>query len=92
MRSLITAATVAAIAAALISSGQTTVKTRIYNARLLRVATNAWQIPSTATNVCVYVNGLRYRPGGDYSIAAGKVTALANTMPADALVIADYDQ
>ena len=53
-----------------------------------------YTLPAGATLLGVYVNGLRYTAGEDYSLAAGVITpnATAGNWPSDALVVADIEQ
>ena len=74
---------------------QTTVATtkRVYNVQLTYNATaKAWTIPTAASNLAIFVNGLRYFPGDDYTLAPGLVKAYRDNMPATARVVADYDK
>ena len=48
-------------------------------------------LPPSATAVVVYVNGLRYRRGTDYSLTNGEVKALSTNMTATDTVTVDYD-
>lgn len=56
--------------------------------------TKAWLIPTaTAKNVVIYVNGLRYRAGTDYTIMLNQVIPVSTTnWRPDALVVADYEE
>jgi hypothetical protein len=60
---------------------------------LLTYDTNAagWKLPVGATNVVVYVNGLRYHQGTDFVINAGVVKNQFDNMTPDMLVTCDYD-
>jgi hypothetical protein len=65
---------------------------REYN-RLLSydAAAAGWTLPPGAAAIVIHCNGLRYRPGCDYTIAAGILASLAGNMPADAQVTCDFD-
>ena len=73
-----------------------TPKPRIYGTVAQRAAAgNGWNVPVGAApaSLTIYVNGLRYTLGIDYTLTAGVITPINPAiMTADALVIADYDQ
>lgn len=50
-----------------------------------------WKMPAGATNLVIYVNGLRYRSGYDYVIAAGVIKAQYDNMLPEHQVTCDYD-
>lgn len=50
-----------------------------------------WRMPTGATNLVIYVNGLRYRSGYDYVIAAGVIKNQFDNMAPDHQVTCDYD-
>jgi hypothetical protein len=54
-------------------------------------AAAGWKLPAGATNVVIYVNGLRYRQGYDYVITAGVVKAQFDNMLPEHQVTCDYD-
>ncbi|MCC6362143.1 MAG: hypothetical protein IT165_01385 [Bryobacterales bacterium] len=54
-------------------------------------AAAGWKLPATATNIAVYVNGLRYRQGYDYAITSGVVKAQFDNMLPDMQVTCDFD-
>jgi hypothetical protein len=56
-----------------------------------------WILPAPATgfsiaNLAIYVNGLRYHSGGDFSANGGIVKALSTNMDPSFLVTCDYDE
>lgn len=70
-------------------------KVRTYGTVLTYDAAAAgWHAPAGSSNLVVYVNGLRYTQGTDYSISspAGLITALADNMQPASLVVVDYDK
>jgi hypothetical protein len=86
-----------------ISATAVATKPRVFNAVLAYdTLTQCWPVPGGAVpaSVAVTVNGLRYLPGIDYTVEtsaswpgqsilkAGKF----GSMPADSLVVVDYDQ
>jgi hypothetical protein len=56
---------------------------------------SAWVLPASATNIVVFVNGLRYTSGVDYSATtttgAVFIRALGTNMTAADVVVVDYD-
>ena len=50
-----------------------------------------WKLPAGATNVAVYVNGLRYRQGYDYVITSGVIKAQFDNMIPEHQVTCDFD-
>ena len=50
-----------------------------------------WKLPAGATNVAVYVNGLRYRQGGDYVITNGVIKAQFGNMLPEHQVTCDFE-
>jgi hypothetical protein len=54
-------------------------------------AAKGWTLPAGSGAVVVYVNGLRYRAGADYTIANGRVTPTSDNMLPEHLVTIDFD-
>jgi hypothetical protein len=54
-------------------------------------AAAGWKLPAGATNVVVYVNGLRYHQGTDFTITSGVIKNQFDNMAPDMLVTCDYD-
>lgn len=52
----------------------------------------AWNVPAGARNVALYVNGIRYRSQGNWSIDAGKLTASNPDILPEHELTADFDQ
>lgn len=50
-----------------------------------------WKLPAGASNVAVYVNGLRYRQGYDYVITSGVIKAQFDNMIPEHQVTCDFD-
>jgi len=50
-----------------------------------------WKVPAGATNLSVYVNGLRYRQGYDYLITSGVIKAQFDNMIPEHQVTCDFD-
>ncbi|MBI4910991.1 MAG: hypothetical protein HY820_45695 [Acidobacteria bacterium] len=50
-----------------------------------------WKLPAGATNIAVYVNGLRYRQGNDYVVTAGVIKAQFDNMLPEFQVTCDFD-
>jgi hypothetical protein len=50
-----------------------------------------WRMPAGATNLVIFVNGLRYRAGYDYVITAGVIKAQYDNMLPEHQVTCDYD-
>ncbi len=50
-----------------------------------------WKLPSGATSIAVYVNGLRYRQGYDYVITTGVIKAQFDNMIPEHQVTCDFD-
>ena len=50
-----------------------------------------WKLPAGATNVAVYVNGLRYRQGGDYVITNGVIKPQFDNMLPEHQVTCDFE-
>jgi len=74
---------------------------RIYGVKLTAGPGGYVLPPGTASNVVVYVNGLRYASPEDYSITAGVVKPACNPadsncnwppLPSTPVVVADYDK
>lgn len=64
---------------------------RVNVAVAYEVAAKGWKLPANASNLTVYVNGLRYSPA-NYKVAAGLMTAnFGNLLPEHEVVI-DYDE
>jgi hypothetical protein len=66
-------------------------KPRIYGAELAVVGVTATALPAGASNVAVYLNGLRQKEGADYSLSGGILTPLW-PWPPGSYVLVDYDQ
>lgn len=54
-------------------------------------AAAGWRMPAGATNLVIFVNGLRYRAGYDYVITAGVIKAQYDNMLPEHQVTCDYD-
>ncbi|MBI4904404.1 MAG: hypothetical protein HY820_12255 [Acidobacteria bacterium] len=54
-------------------------------------AAGGWKVPAGATNIVVYVNGLRYRQGYDYVITSGVIKAQFDNMIPEHQVTCDFD-
>lgn len=84
------------LAAKTISTTAPAAKPRIYGTLVkFDATTNKWTVPFGAvpSSMTVFVNGLRYTLGIDYTLSAGTITPIVpSMMTADALVVADYDQ
>ncbi|MBI1872441.1 MAG: hypothetical protein HYS05_00970, partial [Acidobacteria bacterium] len=50
-----------------------------------------WKVPAGATNIVVYVNGLRYHQGLDFVITSGVIKNQFDNMIPEHLVTCDYD-
>jgi len=50
-----------------------------------------WKLPAGASNVTVYVNGLRYRQGYDYTITSGVIKAQFDNMLPEFQITCDFD-
>jgi len=79
-----------------ISATATVVKPRVYGTVLPFASTsNGWAVPFGAipSSMVIWVNGLRYVIGTDYTVVAGLIAAInPSMMSADAMVVVDYDQ
>lgn len=64
----------------------------VVNVQLARSGDGTYMVPAGATNVKVFVNGIRYQPGGNYTLAGDKITPIvaAGNWPAGAEVVIDY--
>lgn len=64
----------------------------VVNVVLTRAVDGSYAVPAGATNVKVFVNGLRYPPGINYTLAGDKITpnSAAGNWPASAEVMIDY--
>ncbi len=67
------------------------VKTRVHGAELAVVGTTVTPLPAGASNVAVYLNGLRQAVGSDYALMGGNLVPLW-PWPPDSRVLIDYDQ
>lgn len=65
---------------------------RVYGEKLAYDATvTGWKVPAGARNVEVFVNGLHYWPGVQYTLDAGTIKPLNTNMLSDFDVRINYD-